>query len=160
MALDMNLAYDYENLDLMDEREEEYSERLKKKRYSNKRKHAFDNLRIIVGAVIVLMLFSFMTYGNVELSKLYSENSELESTLEYLVSENTALESEMAQKTGLAAVEEYAENQLGLQKLDKSQIEYVQIDETTTAETVSADDENIFVKIKNWFVDALEYLGL
>lgn len=160
MAADLNLAYEYENFDMLNEHEEEYAENIRRKRSANKRRKNAANIRIIVAAVIVLFLFSFMTYGRVELAKLYSEKTELEAQLTLLQNENISLESELAQKTGLTKVEDYAENRLGLQKLDKSQIEYVEIEEQTSAQTVSPDNSNIFVKIRDWFNGALEYLGL
>lgn len=160
MAVNMNLAYEYENYDMLDEHEEKYAEKIRRKRSANKRRKFAANMKIVVAAIIVLALFSIMTYGRVELSKLYTDNTELQSQLTTLQNENISLESELAQKTGLTKVEDFAENQLGLQKLDKSQIEYVEIDEKTTAEVVTPEDSNIFVKIKDWFKGALEYLGL
>ena len=151
MAVNMNLAYEYENYDMLDEHEEKYAEKIRRKRSANKRRKFAANMKIVIAAIIVLALFSIMTYGRVELSK---------SQLTTLQNENISLESELAQKTGLTKVEDFAENQLGLQKLDKSQIEYVEIDEKTTAEVVTPEDSNIFVKIKDWFKGALEYLGL
>ena len=117
-------------------------------------------MKIVIAAIIVLALFSIMTCGRVELSRLYDDNTELQSQLTTLQNENISLESELAQKTCLTKVEDFAENQLGLQKLDKSQIEYVEIDEKTTAEVVTPEDSNIFVKLKDWFKGVLEYLGL
>lgn len=160
MAVNMNLAYEYENYDVLDEREEEYADKIRRKRTANKRRKNAANIRIVAAAVIVLVLFSAMTYGRVELSKLYAEKTDLESQLTLLQNENISLESELAQKTGLTKVEDYAENRLGLQKLDKSQIEYVEIEEQTSAEIVAPEETNIFVKIKDWFKDSLEYLGL
>jgi cell division protein FtsL len=155
----MNLAYEYENYDALDEREEEYAAKIRRKRSANKRRKNAANIKIVAAAVIVLALFSAMTYGRVELSKLYSDKTELDSQLTVLQNENISLESELAQKTGLTKVEDYAENQLGLQKLDKSQIEYVEIEEQTTAESIAPEDTNIFVKIKDWFNGVVEYLG-
>ena len=56
-------------------------------------------------------------------------------------------------------VEDYAENILGLEKLDKAQIEYVEVPNDTVIKSASTSDNNIFVKIKNWIMDALEYIG-
>ena len=55
--------------------------------------------------------------------------------------------------------EEYAENELGLKKLDKSQIEYVTVESDSVAKVVKAEDDNVFVKIKHWFSSVLEYIG-
>ena len=83
----------------------------------------------------------------------------MQEELAQLENENKSLESELAQKTGLTKVEAYAEDELGLQKLNKSQIEYIKLDKQPVSEPVSQDDESLFTKIKNWFGDFLEYIG-
>jgi cell division protein FtsB len=160
VTAEISTMYEYESVGELDEREEEYIAKIKRIRTANKRRRFAANIRIVAAAVIVLLLFSAITYGRVELSKLYSDNADLESQLTHLQSENVSLESELAQKTGLTKVEDYAENELGLQKLDKSQIEYVEIEQETTAEVVADDDGNVFVRIRDWFKNAAEYLGL
>ena len=60
----------------------------------------------------------------------------------------------------MTKVEEYAEKELGLVKLDKSQIEYVEVDSDAVASVIETKDRSIFVKIKNWFASVLEYIGL
>ena len=57
----------------------------------------------------------------------------------------------------LKNVEDYAENVLGLEKLDKSQIEYIQI-QTNDIVEIPEEEENIFIKIKNTFKDFMEYM--
>ena len=49
--------------------------------------------------------------------------------------------------------------ELGLKKLDKSQIEYVTVESDSVAKVVKAEDDNVFVKIKHWFSSVLEYIG-
>ena len=153
-------AYQLEGIDVLDKREEEFAEDLRSKRSANKRRKNAATIRIIFAAIVVLALFSVMTYGRVELSKLYSEKAEMEEQLMLLNNENISLESELAQQTGLTKVEEYAEVKLGLQKLDKSQIEYVEVEETTSATVVEDKESNVFVEIQEWFNGVLEYLGL
>lgn len=160
MAVNVELAYEYPERLGADEFDEEYEDRIKRTRIANKRRKNAANVRTFMAALIVATLFVIMTYGKVELSKLYSEYAAMESELAVLKSENVSLESELAQQTGLTKVEDYAEEQLGLQKLDKSQIEYVEIKEDTAAAPVAAEETNIFVKIMNWWYDVLEYLGL
>lgn len=160
MAVNVNLAYEYPEHELIGEREEQYAERIRDKRSANKRRKNAASIRIFAGAVVVFGLFVAMIYGKVELTKLYSENTTLRSELQVLNDENVSLESELAQQTGLTRVEEYAETRLGLKKLDRSQIEYVEIKESTAAEPVANDDGNIFVKITDKWNDLMEYLGL
>ena len=60
---------------------------------------------------------------------------------------------------GLGDVYKRQENELGLKKLDKSQIEYVTVESDSVAKVVKAEDDNVFVKIKHWFSSVLEYIG-
>ena len=76
-----------------------------------------------------------------------------------LVGDNDTMKAEIETKTSLGKVEEYAENKLGLKKLDKSQIEYVEVPKENVAEVIKPKDEGFAVKMKNWFYNALEYIG-
>ena len=55
-------------------------------------------------------------------------------------------------------VEEYAEDVLGLQKTQKSQIKYIRMNTESMTE-VAEEGTNVFVSIKDWFDGILEYLG-
>lgn len=118
------------------------------------------NLGIAVGLVILLALVAVAIAGRVEISELYAQRAALETKLTKIQDENIDLEGEITEKTGMTKVEEYAENKLGLHKLDKSQIEYVEIEENEKADVVKNDETNVFVKIKRWFSSAMEYIGL
>lgn len=153
-----NLAYDYSEYD----REQEEEDRKEKEtarapRSSSRRKASI--IRYFTVAAAALALLCFMIYGRVELSSLYTQQSELETELSRLRSENVALETELAQKNGLTQAESYAENQLGLKKLEKYQIEYVEVPKPNVAEAAAPEDDNIFVTIKKWFMGILEYIG-
>ncbi|UKI15658.1 MAG: hypothetical protein L6V87_07915 [Ruminococcus sp.] len=63
----------------------------------------------------------------------------------------------LEQKSSQKVVEDYAENVLGMQKLDNAQVEYVSIESGNKAE-ISDSSDNIFTKIKNGFNSFLEYL--
>ena len=63
----------------------------------------------------------------------------------------------LEQKSSQKVVEDYAENVLGMQKLDNAQVEYVSIESGNKAE-ISDSNDNIFTKIKNGFNSFLEYL--
>ncbi len=157
MANINNLAYDYAAYD-SDE------SNLPKPKIKHKRnlkllpKAAFAMKCTILGFIGLALLCSFV-FGQVELSEVYSEQSDLTAELVKLQDENLSLESELESRTGLTQVEEYAENNLGLQKLDKSQIEYVEVENESVAEVVETEDDNIFVSIKKWLKSVLEYFG-
>lgn len=157
MAKTHNLAYDYS---VYDEQELANVRKIKHRKNTvvkNKRK---TTTKLIMLPLVVLLMMCSMIYGRVELSSLYTQQATMQEELTQLNNENISLESELASKTGLTKVEEYAEKELGLQKLDKSQIEYVEVEKDTVAEVIDSDNINIFVKISRWFSDVLEYIGL
>ena len=54
-------------------------------------------------------------------------------------------------------MEEYAEQELGLQQLDQSQIEYIQL-QTDDSVEIPDEEKNLFVRIKDKFESFMEYL--
>ena len=156
-----NLAYDYSiyDEDIPDDAEENEDDGEKSAPVPHSSRRTVSIVRALIVAAAVFALLCYMIYGRVELSSLYTQQSELETRLSRLRSENVALESELAQKNGLTQAEDYAENQLGLKKLEKYQIEYVEVPKPDAAEAAVPEDDNIFVTIKNWFMSVLEYIG-
>ncbi len=114
---------------------------------------------ILLTAVVVLTMMFAMLYGKVETNRLFGETAKLQEQLKTLEAENIALAAEYESRTSLKNVEEYAQNTLGLKKLDKSQIEYVEFEGNTVIEVVEMEKKNIFVIIRNWFANIYEYLG-
>ncbi len=114
---------------------------------------------IFLTAVVVFATMCALLYGKVETNTLFGEITRLESELKALQNENISLAAEYESKTSLKSVEDYAQNVLGLQKLDKTQIEYVEIPGNTVIEVVETEKRNIFVIIRNWFAHINEYLG-
>lgn len=157
MAKTNNLAYDYAAYDL-DERNLP-KPKIKHKRNLKLQPKAASAMKFTILGFIGLALLCAMVFGQVELSEVYSEQSSLTAELAKLNDENLSLESELESKTGLTQVEEYAEKKLGLQKLDKSQVEYVEVENDSVAEVVETEDDNIFVSVKKWFKGVLEYFG-
>ena len=92
-----------------------------------------------------------------ENAALHAEITAQTKYVQMLESENVRMQTEIEEKTALKSVESYAEDILGMQKLDKSQIEYVSVSSGSVID-IPENDDNIFVKIKNGVSDFLEYL--
>lgn len=115
--------------------------------------------RLAIGILAFAMMFA-LVYGKVELSRITNEQSELMAQLAQLEENNLSLESELESKTSLVKVEEYAEDKLGLVKLDKSQIEYVEIENDNVIEVIEKKDDSLLSSVKSWFDEVLEYIGI
>jgi cell division protein FtsL len=126
---------------------------------NNKHKQPKKNssVGVVVSALIVTALLFIMIYGKVQVSALFTEISSEKEVVDLLESENVRMQSEIESNMSLKNVESYAENVLGLKKLDKSQIVYIQIQNEDVVQVVETED-NIFVNIKEKFNDIVEYL--
>ncbi len=120
----------------------------------------FNALSVFLQAAVILAVLFAVLFGNVETNMLFKEITQLEAQLNALESENIALAAQYETATSLKNVEDYAENVLGLKKLDKAQIEYVEMESDKVSERVDTDSKNIFITVRNWFTDVFEYLGL
>ena len=145
MAKVHNLAFDYSAYDNAQEAEAQRA--IKYKKNPALKQKTVSVVAVIGICLLVAVVLGTMIYGRVEISSLCSEQTRQEEQLAQL------------QKTNMSKVEEYAENELGLKKLDKSQIEYVTVESDSVAKVVKAEDDNVFVKIKHWFSSVLEYIG-
>ena len=156
MAKIHNLAYDYNSF----EDEVSVADREIEHKKNTAAEKKFFSIRFVILCTIVCTLLCVMIYEKVQISGLCAEQTQLQNQLNELQDGNTSLESELAQKTSMTKVEEYARNELGLIKLEKSQIEYVEVNNEAVANVIEQKDQSVFVRIKNWFVSVLEYIGL
>lgn len=108
--------------------------------------------------VALVMLFAIL-FGRMESDRLFGQIHDLQNELKELQSENITLAAEYESRTSLKNVEDYAENVLGLKKLDKAQIEYVELPSDSVIEVVETERKNIFIIIRNKISEIKEYLG-
>lgn len=108
---------------------------------------------ILVGGVMMCCVL----YSKLDVSRIQKEITAQTKAVELLRSENVRMQSAIEEKTSLRNVENFAENQLGLKKLDKSQMEYVEL-QTENIVEIPESDTNIFVRISDKFNSILEYL--
>ncbi len=118
--------------------------------------------KISIFKVIIYVFLGFALLGavilsNVQQLQLDNEITNLNQEYMNLQSENVRMQSELAGKTSNKNIQEYAENVLGMQTIDGSQIEYVEIQKNDVVE-IPAEEQNVFVKLKTWFDNLVEYL--
>ena len=114
-------------------------------------------LKVFIAGVLALILFSVVINSYVQLNEVYSDISTANSDLNILRSENVRMQTLLEGQASIRNIKEYAEEELGMQQLNESQIQYLQIQ--TEDEVILAEQEqNIFVRIKHKFHDIIEYL--
>lgn len=153
--MDKNLAYDlskYENAAEKPVREEKPISV-----HQAKPAPSGSATRVFLLTAIAGLLLGLVIYAKVQNAMIYSEISEMTRYVDVLHSENVRMQTEIESKSALRSVEDYAEDVLGMQKLDKSQIEYLTMDNGNMIDIPEASD-NLFVKLKHAFEDFVEYL--
>lgn len=114
-------------------------------------------LKVFIAGVLALILFSVVINSYVQLNEVYSDISTANLDLNILRSENVRMQTELEGKASISNIKDYAEQHLGLQPLNKSQIQYLQI-QTQDSVVIEEEEQNIFVKIKHKFEDIVAYL--
>lgn len=113
--------------------------------------------KVVAVILMVGTMMCAMLYGNVEESRLYNDITKANKQVDILAGENARMQTELEGRTSVKNVEDYAENVLGLEKLNQSQIEYVELP-TGNAVEIPETESNIFVIIKNKYNEIVEYL--
>ncbi len=150
-----NLAYDLS-------RYEEYEER-SRSRDNIKAKRAAKPKESVAAPALVLLIaaagvmLSMCITSKADIAAVHAAIVEQEAIVKTLQQENTSMATRLEQKSSQKAVEEYAENVLGMQKLDNAQIEYVSLESGNKVE-ITESSENVFTKIRNSFDSLVEYL--
>ncbi len=113
--------------------------------------------KTFLAGLSALLLLSCVIYGNVQTTEIYNQISMASKEYDVAQNENARMQSELESKMAIKNVEEYAEQVLGLQKLDQSQIEYIQI-QTNDVVEIPEEEKNLFVRIRDKFMSFVEYL--
>ncbi len=158
-----NLAYDLSLFEVDEEYERKKEQKREEKshiRMTEKKAVARNGsiFATVVSAVLCIAVAFSILYSKVELAEYTAMISEVKTQLETEQRENDRLNAELDSMVTLDNVESIAASELGLQKTQNSQINFVTLNTEKMTE-VAQTDTNIFVSIKDWFYDVLEYLG-
>jgi len=111
--------------------------------------------KILTLAFIAAALPLWILYHKAELSELSKNISNVNIQLEEAQSENLRLQAELDNLVTLARVEEFAQNELGMQKITSAQGKHITIDTGGITEIANPDDF-----MSGWFSDILAFFGL
>ena len=110
---------------------------------------------ILVSALAVALLGSVI-YSLNRRNTMYSKVSALNGELNLAEAENVRLQSELESQMSAKNIEEYAENVLGMKKIDSSQIKYIEI-QTDDVVNSPQQDDSILGRVKAFFERCVEY---
>ncbi|NCB28969.1 MAG: hypothetical protein EOM63_04320 [Clostridia bacterium] len=110
---------------------------------------------------LVLSIAGAILYSQMTLTRLTREVSQKESQVETLSSEYVSLKAQQDRTLSLSYIEQYAQNKLGMVKMDVNQIEYIEMANPDRIE-VSRQNGSLHGAISGLvksFNAILEYLG-
>jgi hypothetical protein len=87
---------------------------------------------------------------------VYNEVTAKKNELDTVQAENVRLQAELEKNMSAKNVDEYAENVLGMKKIDSSQIKYIQI-QTDDVVNIPKQNATILSRIRDFFDYCVEY---
>ena len=105
---------------------------------------------VVFGIVVAFIVVSII-HGQVQLTELNQEIADAKSQLAEQQSVYTQLEMKVDSSISTTVVEDYAKNNLNMNKATNSQKEFVQLSDTDKAEVTLSADKNIFETIAEAF---------
>ena len=87
---------------------------------------------------------------------MYNKVADKNQELNLVESENVRLQAELESNISAKNVEEYAENVLGMKRIDPLQIKYIKI-QTGDVVNIPEQEEGLVAKIKSFFESCVEY---
>ncbi|MBQ8182066.1 MAG: hypothetical protein IJ010_08890 [Ruminococcus sp.] len=113
-------------------------------------------IRIVFLSLLAVALLGSVIYSLDRRNTMYNKVASLNDKLELTEAENVRLQSELESRMSAKNVEEYAENVLGMQKIDPSQIEFIKI-QTGDVVIIPEQKKSFFDKIGDFFEKCAEY---
>lgn len=113
-------------------------------------------MTIILVSVVAAALLGSVIYSFDRRNTAYNKVAALNNELNLMEAENVRLQSELESRMSAKNVEDYAENVLGMQKIDSEQIEYIKI-QTYDVVNIPQKSQSIGNKIKSFFEKCVEY---
>jgi cell division protein FtsL len=152
-------AYDYGNKAEQDERQHEKQLKPAKNPHIVMKETEAKSgsvITIIFVSVLAAVLLGSVIYSFDRRNTAYNSVAAKNQELTLIEAENVRLQSELESRLSAKNVEDYAENVLGMTKVDSSQIEYIKI-QTDDVVSIPQPEENILSKIKDFFERCVEY---
>ncbi len=113
-------------------------------------------LTIILVSVLAAALLGSVIYTLDKRNSIYNKVAAKSSELTLMEAENVRLQSELESRMTAKNVEDYAENVLGMTKIDSSQIKYIKI-QTNDVVNIPQPEETLGQKLKKLFDGIVEY---
>jgi cell division protein FtsL len=139
-----------------DKSQDNKEEREKNIRFRHNEVRRGSVMTIILISAMAAVLLGTVIYSLDRRNTMYNRVSDKNHELSLVEADNVRLQSELESRVSAKNVEDYAENQLHMQKIDSSQIKYIKIQEGDVV-NIPKQDKSVKAKIKGFFDDLVEY---
>lgn len=152
-----NLAYD---LSLFEEKKESPAKKEDEKAQQGvfRKRNTAKMLKILAAVVLCGFLAGALLYSNATLAELDSKALSLQKELDRLEDEEMRLNIELDSRVCMKGMDEYITGELGMVKLEKYQVNYVNLSEGDTME-LAEEDGGLWSDITSFFAGIKEYFG-
>jgi len=117
--------------------------------------HKKARAKLIIYMLILFAAFFIITYRNSQIDESFMKVKSMQADLALLQKENEQLKVSIENSFNLSAIEQQAKEQLGMQKLDDSQKEYISLPKRDFVEPVG---EKIIIEEDNWYKKLLRII--
>jgi cell division protein FtsL len=114
--------------------------------------------KILLAAVCAVMLPIYYLSSKVESSELTGFINQAQLELEQAISDNARLQAELDSIVTTSRVDDFAQNELGMQKITTAQSTHISLNTGGTTE-IAEDSGSTATRVSQWFTNVLEYLG-
>ncbi len=164
-ALNYVEAYDLSRFDRRTiQREKVAKEKSMKKAKAEEKNKPVISFTAVVTWVLCMALLALIAYSYMVLNETADQANQLKRELEDLREQSQMMEIQKSQKYGSEQMQKIAVEELGMQKIEKSQITYVNTksgDHTEVAltKTMRAENSKVLAGIANGFHTIVEYIN-
>lgn len=153
-----NLAYDFA---LFEEKKvaPKKKEEEKKEEAVYRSRNFLKVLKIFMAIAVCGLLAGGLLYSNAVLAELNSESIALTKELDNLKDEEQRLKVELDSRINMKEVEEYITNELGMVKLEKYQVNYINLSDGDSMKVVAEDEGGLWDRICSFFTGIKEYFS-
>lgn len=146
MQHNSSLAYDYSRFEEQPQRKKPQIEKVPKPQRVAKRVSV---ARALAYMLVVTGMISVLLYGRAQQTELEKQYQKVVAQLNEVKSDNTRLQMELESQLSLNNIEQIAQEQLGLTKMDQSQVEYIYFNAEDKAEVLK--EKTLWSSISGWF---------
>lgn len=155
---DGNAAYNFEMFEPQKQRTEPQIKVIHNQKHRKIQNRNF-MLRVLTYAAIFLVGMISILFNQIAITEVTNQVSEKTKELETLQNEYRMLQNEMESSVALANIETIVTRDMGMVKLDESQITYVNLSEGDAKVVPNDSDAGFFSKTKNSIRNLVEYIS-